>query len=109
MNRRIAHDGTRRGGLAPVQSVLQRYLRDSGIGPKLRNVAVFKAWRDAVGIQLAARARPVRFEDGELEVAVKSAAHLQELVNFTGEGYRERANQKLGSPRIRRVVFRLER
>ncbi|MCC7011729.1 MAG: DUF721 domain-containing protein [Planctomycetes bacterium] len=88
---------------------MNRYLRHSGLAAKLRNVAVFKAWRDAVGIQLAARARPVRFEDGELEVQVKSAAHLQELVNFTGEQYRTNANLRLGSERIRRVVFRLER
>jgi hypothetical protein len=99
----------RRGGIAPIQVVMNRYLRHSGLASKLRNVAIFKAWRDALGIQLATRARPVRFENGELEVTVRSAALLQELSNFTGEQYRTHANLRLGSERIQRVVFRLER
>lgn len=99
----------RRGGITPLQVALNRYVRSTGLGAKLRNVAVFKAWRDTLGLQLAARARPVRYENGELEVLVKSAAHLQELTNFTGEQYRIQANLRLGSERIRSVVFRLER
>jgi hypothetical protein len=50
----------------------------------------------------------VRFENGELEVAVRSAAHLQELQSFTGDSFRKKANQRLGSERIRSVVFRLD-
>ena len=99
----------RRGGITSMQVAMGRFLRDTGLRSKLRNVAIFKAWRDAVGIVLAQRARPVAFQDGVLEVSVQSSAHLQELVSFTGEQYRTKANRKLGSERIRKVVFRLER
>jgi hypothetical protein len=44
-----------------------------------------------------------------LQVAVTSAAHLQELSTFTGEGYRKAANRKLGGERIQSIEFRLER
>jgi hypothetical protein len=97
-----------RGGIAPMRLAVERYLRDSGLGARMRGLEVFRAWKQAVGVALAARARPVRFENGELEVAVRSAAHLNELESFTGESFRRKANQRLGSERIRRVVFRLE-
>lgn len=99
----------RRGGVAPIGVALGRYLRDSGLGSRLRDAAVYRAWRQAVGTSLAARAVPVRFDDGVLEIAVASAAHLQELQNFTGEAFRKKANQRLGSERIRGVTFRLQR
>lgn len=99
----------RRGGIAPAKQVLERYLRQSGLGARLRDASVFKAWRDALGPSLAARAHAVSFERGQLDVAVRSAAHLHEFSNFTGESYRIKANQRLGSERILAVVFRLER
>lgn len=99
----------RRGGITSMQVALGRFLKDTGLRSRLRNVAIFKAWRDAIGIVLAQRARPVAFDNGVLEVSVQSSAHLQELVAFTGEQYRIKANRKLGSERIRKVVFRLER
>jgi predicted nucleic acid-binding Zn ribbon protein len=98
-----------RGGVSSFQNVLGQYLRQSGLEQQFSNARVYKAWRDALGVALAARARPVRFENGVLEVAVKSAAHLQELSTFTGEGYRKAANRKLGGERIRGIEFRLER
>ena len=101
--------GARRGGVTPMQVALNRYLRESGLGAKLRHVQVYRAWKQALGVALAARAKPVRFEDGELDVVVNSSAHFDELTNFTGETYRKKANQRLGSERIRRVTFRLER
>jgi hypothetical protein len=85
------------------------FLRASGLAAHMRHVPVYQAWNDAVGAALARRARPVRFERGELVVEVDSAAHLQELVAFTGEGFRERANEELGQALVRRVTFRLKR
>ena len=66
------------------------------------------AWREALGRELAPRARAVRFKGGELLVEVHSAAHRQELSSFTGEGFRKSANQRLGAEIIRRVTFRLK-
>lgn len=85
------------------------FLRASGLSTRMRHVEVFRAWNRAVGESLARRAKPVRFERGDLVVEVDSAAHHQELVAFTGEGFRERANALLGGPTIRRAIFRLKR
>jgi hypothetical protein len=85
------------------------FLRASGLSTRMRHLEVFRAWNRAVGADLARRAKPVRFERGDLVVEVDSAAHYQELAAFTGDAFRERANELLGEAAIRRATFRLKR
>lgn len=93
----------------PIARALEGFLAASGLSERLRNRDVFQAWAAALGQELGRRARAVRFAQGELCVEVESAAHLHELTNFTGEQFRELANARLGSERIRRVTFQLKR
>lgn len=92
-----------------MQDAVGRFLKASGLGTHMRGWPVFQAWIEVAGTELARHARPVRFERGELVVEVGSAAHYQELASFTGESYRQRANERLGKSEIRRIVFRLKR
>ena len=85
------------------------FLRESGLAAKFQDWPVFAAWSKAVGEELGRRARAVRFQRGELLVEVESATHLQELTSFTGERYRQLANECLGRESIQRVVFKLKR
>jgi hypothetical protein len=98
-----------RRGIASMQDALRGFMRDSGLASQTRHWPVFEAWSRAVGVDIARRARPVRFARGELCVEVDSAAHMHELANFSGERFRELANTQLGKPEIQRVVFRLKR
>jgi len=77
------------------------------VGSAGSHARVFHAWNETLGSALGAHARPVRYRAGELVVEVDSAAHMHEMKNFTGEGYRKRANERLGQEAIRRVVFKL--
>lgn len=86
---------------------IELFLRQSNLWGNLANSRVFQAWNEALGPRLAAHARPVRFQRGELRIQVDSAAHLHELQNFTGDRYRAETNALLGEERIRRVVFKL--
>lgn len=88
---------------------LRDYLQASGLGAQMRDWPVFQAWSEALGSDLAWRARPVLFRNDELVVEVESAVHLAELRGFTGERYRRLANQRLGAERIRRVSFKLKK
>ncbi len=85
------------------------FLRQSGLGSKLRPFEVYDCWKQVVGAKLAQRARPVKFTRGELVVQVDSAPHLHELQNFTGEQYRARLNQRLGAEKVRTLVFKAKR
>ena len=70
-------------------------------------------YQAVLGSEFRSRARPVRFESGELWVEVESAVHLHELRNFAGEAYRRSANERLASRGasaiIERIVFKLGR
>jgi predicted nucleic acid-binding Zn ribbon protein len=88
---------------------MEGYLRESGLASKLALRRIYAAWDGACGPRLAAHARPVRFRDGQLLVEVQSSAHLHELENFTGEGLRRAANQRLGRAEILKVDFQLKR
>lgn len=92
----------------PIQPVIRSILRERGLTSGSRHARVFQAWNEALGSPGRDRSEPVRFQAGELTVEVSSSVHLQELENFTGEDVRRRANEKLGSDAIRRVVFRLK-
>jgi hypothetical protein len=101
-----------RGGVSSLQAELSTFLRASGLDAHIRHWKVFEAWSKALGAELGKRARAVRFQNGELTVEVESAAHLHELRNFTGEGFRRAANAHLekGDRRdsIRRIAFKLK-
>ncbi|MCE9594534.1 MAG: DUF721 domain-containing protein [Planctomycetes bacterium] len=97
-----------RRGPAPIGEVLGRYFKRHGLDAKLRGAAVIRTWDRTVG-PLAARARAVRFKDGELIVEVDSAPHLAELTSFTGENYRRAVNRALGREAVERVTFQRKR
>ena len=84
------------------------FLDQSGLKRRLGDVRVLSAWREALGPELAPGARAVRFRRGELVVEVASAVQRQELAAFTGEGFRRKANERLGAETIRRVTYRLK-
>jgi len=91
-----------------MQQALREFVHDAGLGPRLRDARVFRAWREAAGEALGRHARAVRFQGGELCVEVSSAAHRAEL-EMTGEGLRRAANARLGEERIRRITFQSRR
>lgn len=98
-----------RGGITSIDAVLRAFVRTHGLSRTSVRDTAFLAWKDAVGDALNRRARPVRFDAGKLIVEVDSAAHLQELTNFTGEDLRLAANARAGKELIERVVFQLKR
>ncbi|HVR29763.1 MAG TPA: DciA family protein [Thermoanaerobaculia bacterium] len=91
-----------------MRQALREFVHDAGLGPRLRDARVFRAWREAAGEALARRARAVRFQGGELCVEVSSSAHRSEL-EMTGEGLRRAANALLGEEKIRRITFQSRR
>jgi hypothetical protein len=95
--------------IAPLADAVQRYLAATGLAQRRKDASIYAAWDDAVGPELALTARASSFSKGQLVVEVASSALLQELVGFTGEGFKQRANSLLDRPHIRRVTFRLRR
>ena len=105
----MAAQSEKRGGVSSMADALQQFLRASRLDRGMAEHEVLAAWGQVLGPVQAARARAVRFRDGELLVEVASAPLLQELTNFTGEGHRRAVNRRLGAERIRRVTFQPRR
>lgn len=99
----------RRAAAVPLVEAVREYLDTSGLGQRLGHFQIYRAWSLACGLNLAKRARAVKFARNELVVEVDSASHLAELAGFTGEARRKRANEILGSDVILKVRFQLKR
>lgn len=95
--------------MAPLGDALAGFLRGANLDQRLRERAVFAAWRAVAGPALAERAVAVRFERGELVVEVASAALLGELASFTGERLRRDVDARLGGGRIQGISFKPRR
>ncbi|MGH7821610.1 MAG: DUF721 domain-containing protein [Candidatus Binatia bacterium] len=71
---------------------------------RLRDYAVWNVWDEVVGEILAARAEPVRIEDGKLVVRVATSTWMQEL-QFLKDEIRTRLNERLGRTVVRDIYL----
>lgn len=71
-----------RGGLAPIQVLVQRWLKEHRSLRKVSSDAYREAWQAIVGSEIAQHTRVVDLVRGELIVEVDSAALLNELSTY---------------------------
>lgn len=95
-----------RNGISSFQDSLSSFLRETGLTRRRVVPPVYTAFDAAAGPDLARRARPMRMSKGVLTVEVDSAGHLHELQTFRGEELRQRVNEILGKPDVRRIAFK---
>jgi hypothetical protein len=84
------------------ESLLRRWLSEE----ELNVYRACNSWPQVVGAKLAERCAPGEFSNGVLVVYVVNPVWLQELQFFKNEILR-RLNERLGTPVIRDLVFRL--
>ena len=101
-----AATSTRGGGIEPIGPILARCMRSWGLLRPTRQRRLARAWCEAVGPETARHTRILSFRRGVLEVAVDSAARLQELVCFEKSAILDRLRQNLGSMYVRDIRFR---
>jgi predicted nucleic acid-binding Zn ribbon protein len=64
---------------AALADLLREILRSKPAGKRLREGKIWDVWEEAVGKQIASRARPVKVSDGLLTVAVATSPWMQQL------------------------------
>ena len=67
------------GGPSPFSKVLREHFQALGWERKFRELEIFQRWEEAVGPQIARRARPSHVRNHRLTVIVDSAAWAQQL------------------------------
>lgn len=79
-----------------IQSVLDRYLKESGLEEPVRRYRTLQDWPEIVGKTIAAVTRPERISNGKLFIRVENDAWRNELVFYKKEII-EKINKKLNS------------
>jgi hypothetical protein len=72
---------------------------------RLEEGRIWLIWDDAVGAQIAAKARPVSFRDGMLTVAVANSPWMQQLT-FLKQGIIGKLNELLGCDLVRDIFLK---
>ena len=88
-----------------VGRLLESVFRGTPAEHRLREGKIWLVWDDAVGAQVAARARPARFADGVLTVTVASAPWMQQLT-FLKKQLIAQVNARLGSDLVRDIYLK---
>lgn len=101
----MARDRKRKGRPTPVGELLASALQGTPAAQRLREAEIWRIWDEAVGPQIASRARPAAIRNGILTVAVASAPWLQQL-NFLKAELRSKLNALLGEPLIQDIFLK---
>ena len=62
-----------------LSALLESVFAGKPLQKRLREARIWEVWQEAVGEQIASRAKPLSFRDGILTVAVTSSSWLQQL------------------------------
>ncbi len=60
------------GGEEVLGSIINKYLKDSDIGKKLRSYSIFNHWKDIVGEKISSKTKPEKLFRGILYISVSS-------------------------------------
>jgi predicted nucleic acid-binding Zn ribbon protein len=92
----MTEKGSRSRSPKPVAVLLAESFRGKPLEKRLEEAKIWQVWDSVVGKQIAAKARPAKFQDGTLTVSVISAPWMQQL-NFMKRDIADRLNQRLGT------------
>jgi predicted nucleic acid-binding Zn ribbon protein len=88
-----------------IADLLGAAFRGKPAEKRLEEGKIWLVWNEAVGKQIAAKARPVSLRDGILTVAVSSAPWMQQLT-FLKQGMIEKINERLGRELVRDIYLK---
>jgi predicted nucleic acid-binding Zn ribbon protein len=90
---------------APVAELIAAVFQGTPAAQRLREGAIWQVWQNAVGAQIASRARPTAIRNGILTVVVASSPWLQQL-NFLKSELRNKLNAALGEELIKDIYLK---
>ncbi len=94
------------GDLTALGEILRSFFSDPDLPFNPDDHRIWQVWDGIVGQAIARNARPSWIRNGRLRVRVSGPIWLQEL-EFAAETIRDRLNEALGRPAVKRIEFRL--
>lgn len=90
---------------APLSNLMTSLFGGTPVRKRLEEGRIWLVWDDAVGAQIAAKARPVSIRDGMLTVAVANSPWMQQLT-FLKQGIIDKLNAQLGCELVRDIFLK---
>ena len=90
---------------APLSNLMTSLFGGTPVRKRLEEGRIWLVWDDAVGAQIAAKARPVSMRDGMLTVAVANSPWMQQLT-FLKQGIIDKLNEQLGYELVRDIFLK---
>jgi len=90
--------------LESINSVLNSYLKKSGLHDPVKKYQALQDWPRLVGKTIAGVTEPGRITDGKLFIKVQNDAWRNELI-FYKQDILEKINKKMGSSEIREIIL----
>lgn len=90
---------------APLAELLAVVFAGQPVANRLEEAKIWQVWEEAVGRQIAERARPASLRDGVLTLTVASAPWMQQL-NFLKKELIVQLNQAIGSELVRDIYLK---
>ena len=90
---------------APLAELLAVVFAGQPVAKRLEEIKIWQVWEEAVGRQIAERARPAGLRDGVLTLTVASAPWMQQL-NFLKKELIMQLNQAIGSELVRDIYLK---
>ncbi len=93
--------------LTDCATVLQKVMKDLGLGERLRSEAVVAAWHEVVGEFFAKHSAPQQLKDGVLYVSVLQPTLMFELERVWKREILEKLKKRFGARTVRDIRFRI--
>lgn len=93
-------------GPEAIGPIVREIISRLGLKELTLSSRIFEIWDTVVGSSIALHARPYSFRDGILTVNVDSSVWLAQLERYRKRQIRDKLNNHLPHPLVKRVVFR---
>ncbi|RJP69591.1 MAG: DUF721 domain-containing protein [Candidatus Abyssobacteria bacterium SURF_17] len=95
----------RPGGIESIDRIIHKVFSSGKFAERTHVGQLWAQWKDIVGDDVAQHCVPEKLSDGKLYIRVDSPVWHQQL-DLLKEDLKEKIEEKLGGPRIDRIVFR---
>ena len=84
--------------------VLTEYIKEAGIGERMRGLEICALWPKAAGQRAASATRSLKYSDGVLYCQLSSST-VRNMLFYNLEGVRNELNRLAGDTPVRKIVL----
>ncbi len=95
----------RRSKTHDLKTLIEKYLEETGLRKKLKEVELINSWEEVVGPMIANRTRNIRLKDGKLILHLQSSVVKNELL-LLRETLRTTLNERAGEELVKEIILK---